>query len=300
MLKIAFGMIVFEGDYVLKECLEQVYPFATQILIAEGPVKYWQAKGRTTSTDRTNEILHSFPDPENKIKIVHGQFSEKDEQCNAYLKFLRDDIDYLWNLDSDEIYTIENLKKTIEFLEKEKPTSVGVRSRSFYGGFDHYLTGFELNTDNFLRIFRVVPGSTWLTHRPPTIRYPQNSNIARKHINSDQFYKQTGVEMHHYSYVFPNQVYNKIQYYKAKVSMSNCIDNYFEKVYLPWVYSGEVARYNIEKQFNGVHEFKPEVRGDCYTAKNETAHPEAIKRNLNSLKSRFNNEFNWFLERFNG
>ena len=47
-MKIAFGMIVFEGDYVLKECLEQVYPFASQILIAEGPVSYWQRQGRTT------------------------------------------------------------------------------------------------------------------------------------------------------------------------------------------------------------------------------------------------------------
>ena len=52
MLNIAFGMIVFEGDYVLKECLEQVYPFASQILIAEGPVKYWQDRGRTTPPDR--------------------------------------------------------------------------------------------------------------------------------------------------------------------------------------------------------------------------------------------------------
>ena len=60
-MKIAFGMIVFEGDYVLKECLEQVYPFASQILIAEGPVKYWQDQGRMTSLDRTNEILKSFP-----------------------------------------------------------------------------------------------------------------------------------------------------------------------------------------------------------------------------------------------
>ena len=38
-LKIAFGMIVFEGDYVLEECLQQVYPYAEQILIAEGPVE---------------------------------------------------------------------------------------------------------------------------------------------------------------------------------------------------------------------------------------------------------------------
>ena len=55
-MKIVFGMIVFEGDYVLKECLEQVYPFAEQILIAEGPVEFWQRQGRTTSTDDTNKI----------------------------------------------------------------------------------------------------------------------------------------------------------------------------------------------------------------------------------------------------
>ena len=116
MLKIAFGMIVFEGDYVLEECLKSVYPYASQILIAEGPVKFWQEKGRTTSTDRTNEILDNFPDPENKIKIVHGQFAEKDEQCAAYLEFMNDDIDYLWNLDSDELYTAEDIKKIISTI----------------------------------------------------------------------------------------------------------------------------------------------------------------------------------------
>ena len=79
-MKIAFGMIVFEGDYVLKECLEQVYPYADQILISEGPVEYWQRQGRTTSLDKTNDILNNFSDPLNKIKIIHGQFKEKDDQ----------------------------------------------------------------------------------------------------------------------------------------------------------------------------------------------------------------------------
>ena len=79
-MKIAFGMIVFEGDYVLQECLEQVYPFAEQILIAEGPVEYWQRQGRTTSIDDTNIKLDTFPDPDNKITVVHGQFSDKDDQ----------------------------------------------------------------------------------------------------------------------------------------------------------------------------------------------------------------------------
>jgi hypothetical protein len=288
--KIAFGMIVFEGDYVLQECLEQVYPYATQILIAEGPVKYWQDRGRTTSTDRTNEILTNFPDPDNKIQIVHGQYKEKDEQCNAYLSHLRDDIDYLWNLDSDELYLQSDIEKMLDFLDEVKPTSVGVRSKSFYGGFDNYLTGFELNRDNFLRVFRVTPGSTWLTHRPPTIKYPTSSSITKKHIDSETLYQTTGIEMYHYSYVFPKQVKNKIEYYKAKVSMSKCIDDYYNRVYLPWMKLEPFERYHLEKEYEGVHEFKAEYRGECYTAEFEGRHPQAIAKNMNSLKRRIDME----------
>jgi hypothetical protein len=290
MAKIAFGMIVFEGDYVLRECLEQVYPYATQILVAEGPVKYWRERGRTTSTDRTNEILNSFPDPDDKITIVHGQYSEKDEQCNAYIKHLRPDIDYLWQLDSDEVYKKEDIEKTIEFLEGEKPTSVGVRSLSFYGGFANYLTGFELNRDNFLRIFRVTEGSTWLTHRPPTIRYPAEHNITKKHIDSNTFYKLTGVQMYHYSYVFPLQVKNKVEYYKAKVSRHKCIDDYYNKVYLPWMKGAPFDRYHLEKEYEGVHEFKSEYRGPCYTEPFIDSHPKSIQDNLQDLNDRINME----------
>ena len=289
-MKLAFGMIVFEGDYVLKECLEQVYPYAEQILIAEGPVKYWQDLGRATSTDKTNKILEEFPDPDNKIKIVHGQFAEKDEQCNAYIEHMNPDIDYLWNLDSDEVYKKEDLEKTIQFLKDQKPTSVGIRSRSFYGGFDHYLTGFELNVDNFVRIFRVTEGSKWLTHRPPTIQYPVSEEIIKKHIDSETFYRKTGVEMYHYSYVFPKQVKNKIQYYKAKVSMFKCIDDYYENVFSPWVSSSELDRYDIEKKYSGVHEWKPEYRGPCFTADFEGTHPEAIVNSMNDFKDRMNRE----------
>ncbi len=284
MIKIAFGMIVFEGDYVLKQCLEQVYPFATQILISEGPVEYWQNKGKKTSEDLTNQILNNFPDPDNKIVIVHGQFREKDEQCKAYMPYLRDDIDYIWNLDSDEVYKTEDLKKIIDFLEREKPTSVGIQSCTFYGGFDHYLTGFELNRDNFLRIFRVVPGSTWATHRPPTISYPAGSNIIRKHVPSDWIFRYLGVQMYHYSYVFPRQVETKISYYKEKVSGENCIDNYYQDVYLPWVMGDDVEKNKIEQKYLGVHEFKPHVRGECYTSKFEGTHPESILRDISSLK----------------
>jgi len=289
-MKIAFGMIVFEGDYILKQCLEQVYPFASQILIAEGPVSYWQRQGRTTSLDETNKILSEFPDPENKIKIVHGQYGEKDDQCKAYMQHINNDIDYLWNLDSDEVYKTEDLEKIIKFLEEEKPTSVGLRSCSFYGGFDNYLTGFELKQDNFLRIFRYVDGSTWLTHRPPTMQYPIDANIIHKHVNSEIMYDLLGVQMYHYSYVFPVQVHTKVNYYKDSVSRDNCIDDYFNTIYLPWVNGDNETRQNIEKNNLGVHEFKPHVRGECFTTKFEGEHPAAIVKDLELLKSKFNTQ----------
>ena len=263
-MKVAFAMIIFEGDFVLRQCLEQIYSHASQILIAEGPVTYWQEKGRTTSTDLTNEILEKFPDPEGKIKIVHGQFKGKDEQCNAYMEHLSPETDYLWMVDSDEIYKTEDIEATFNFLSEVSPTSVGIRSCSFFGGFDNYLTGFEQNVDNFLRIFKVTPGSTWVTHRPPTMGHSEN--IERKHINSEFFLALTGAQIYHYSYTFPKQVYNKMGYYKAKVSRDNCIDGYFEKIYSPWVTAAtDNERKEIEEKYKGAHEFKPEIRGACFT-----------------------------------
>lgn len=289
-MKIAFGMIVFEGDYVLQQCLEQVYPFAEQILISEGPVEFWQRQGRTTSLDDTNKILDEFPDPENKIKVIHGQFKEKDDQCMAYMKHINSDIDYIWNLDSDEIYKTEDLKNIIKFLKDESPTSVGVRSCSFYGGLDNYLSGFELNRDNFLRIFKYVEGSTWLTHRPPTIKYPPSIDIQHKHIDSETLWNKTGIQMYHYSYVFPDQVYKKVNYYKDSVSKQNCIDDYFYKIYYPWITGDNNQKKSIEDKFLGVHEFLPSVRGDCYTTPFHLSHPESISKSISDLNFKISNQ----------
>jgi hypothetical protein len=300
MLNIAFGMIVFEGDYVLKECLESVYPFAKQILIAEGPVKYWQNKGKTTSGDRTNQIIDNFPDPDKKIKIVHGQFSEKDEQCKAYLQFINDDIDYIWNLDSDEVYRPEDIQRMIDVLEKEKYTSVGMKSCSFYGGLDRVIGGFEEKKDNFLRIFKFYKGATWLTHRPPTIQpAPGTVTYPPKHLDSDTLYDKYGIQMYHYSYVFPNQVYNKIQYYKEKVSRDNCIDNYFENVYLRWMNAPTLEdKFQVEKTQLGVHEFKPEVRGESFTKAFFGKHPPSIEKSIVELQKRINDELIPYNEKF--
>ena len=223
-MKITFGMIVLNGDQVLEETLASVYPYAHQILIAEGPVGYWQQQGYTTSVDGTNQILENFPDPENKVKIIHSQYLEKDDQCNAYMEFLDDETDYIWNLDCDEVFKPKDIEKVINLLETERYTSVGFKSVTFYGGFDKCLGGFEEGAE-FMRIRKVYPGSYWATHRPPTIAHKIDNPWPEKHLNFDELAEKHGVRMYHYSYVFPDQVFNKLKYYKEYLSGNNCIDN---------------------------------------------------------------------------
>jgi hypothetical protein len=285
-MNIAFGMIVFNGNYVLQECLEAVYPHASQIIIAEGPVKYWQDRGYTTSDDGTNDILNEFYDPDEKISVVHRKYLEKDEQCNAYIQFMRDDTDYLWNLDSDEVFKDEDIVCVKNLLKQLSLTSVGFKSLSFYGGFDRYLTGFEEDAE-FLRIHKIYPGSYWHTHRPPRIAHKQSPLLQSKHLNHNTL-ATLGVRMYHYSYVFPQQVKQKVAYYTAAVGDKDVqIPNYFNDVYLPWL---QGKREEIEQKYEGVHEWKPSYRGPCYTTPFTGNHPTIIQQNLNKLQKKFDEQ----------
>ena len=286
-MKIAFGIIVFNGNYVLKEVLESIYPYANQILIAEGPVQFWQDEGYSQSIDGTIELIDNFPDPDNKIKVVHGQYAEKDEQCNAYMEHITGDNDYIWNVDSDEVFKPGDIETVIDLLEKGKYTSAGFKSISFYGGFDRYLTGFEERAE-FIRIRKVYPGSYWATHRPPTIAHQVSDVLPEKHLDYNYLADNYGVRMYHYSYVFPEQVRQKIQYYKQKISLDNCIDNYFSEVYYPWMMTEN--KLEAEQKYNGAHEFKPQYRGDCYTTEFTGKHPKVIQDNIDTLKQKITNQ----------
>ena len=74
------------------------------------------------------------------------------------------------------------------------------------------------------------------------------------------------------------------------MSKHKCIEDYYQKIYLPWISSDELSRFEIERQFDGVHEFKPQYRGDCYTADFTGSHPKAIERSLTLFKLRINEE----------
>lgn len=291
MTKIYAGLIVFNGNYVLQECLQSLYKNVDGILISEGPVQWWQDRGYTTSTDGTNEILNNFLDPQNKIKIIHGQWQEKEQQCQAYMRFLPDDADYICNVDCDEIYKDENWHKLREIMDTKKYTEIQFRFKTFFGGFDHYISGYEENVRT-VRIQRSYPGCQWQTHRPPRLFPKRGINAPSKvlsHLETDAM----GIRIYHYSFCFANQVLQKMQYYENFVNKSNCIPNYFYDIWLPWVLSNNIKeRARIENKWRGVQDCKR--RSDAFTEPFTGEHPQIIQDNMDKLKEKFNEQLEYY------
>ena len=291
MMKMSFGMIVFNGDHVLKENLESLYPFAHQIIITEGPVDHYRKLGYTTSTDDTVNIIKSFPDPENKITLIQGQWLEKDEMCNAYAAHLTGD--YVWHIDCDELYKPKDMKKVVDYLEANQNScySMSFRLLSFYGGFERNISGFEENFEVH-RIQKIIPGqSRWKTHRPPTMIWPPTGKICREmgHVN----YLTTDswdIRIYHYSHTFPKQVKAKMDYYKSWGG-SGIISNYWDKLFVPWMRANtEAEKLAIEQPTLGVQEWIPQRRGPAFTRQFNGTHPDAIENARTELEQRIKKE----------
>lgn len=291
-MRVNAAMIVLNGDHVLEQSLRSIYDFVDEIVVAEGPVKYWQTMGVERSTDSTLEILANFHDPDKKLRYASGKYSEKDEQFQRALDLMRTQPDYLLQVDADEVWTSSSLDGLNNLLKERKPVSVGVHSHTFVGGLDRVIGGFEEKTDNFLRVFKWENNCKFVTHRPPTIRYSDgNQTRGRGHVDSDEARNYYGVSMCHYSYVWPSQVKSKIEYYKSKVSMQNCIPDFYDSYWLPWVKAESIEKkWEIESKIMGMHEFKPEVRGPAFTKPYVGFHPKSIQDTKNELVERIRRE----------
>lgn len=279
-MKIAFGLITYNGNFVLDAVLETIYPFAHQICIAEGPVGYYVQKGHKHSTDGTIELIKGFPDPAGKISLVSGQWPEKDEMCNAYAALVKPDTQFIWHVDDDECHYPETIQEVINVLGTNRWDSISFRSLAFFGRFNRIFgeASFEQGFE-FHRVKRWYTGARWETHRPPTVLSSGDRRPWREHGHLPFF-----AGMPHYSYVWPARVKAKTEYYGNSVAPGRCIADYFQTVYLPWVRGTVAERQAIENKWNGAHDFLPAVRGPCFTEPFNRSHPPAIEKRLPRLR----------------
>jgi hypothetical protein len=280
-------MIVYNSDYVLNECLESILNYGP-LLVTEGPCGYWA--NHKIEPDWTRFILESYWDYGQGIKkIKHGVWTEKDQMQNAVMDYVPRGTTHMFLVDSDEVWDGRNIERIAELIEEYDYDSMDFTADSFFGGFDHILTGFERSFP-VTRVQRYYEGARWKTHRPPTILSPQGKPWKKHRHCSMQTTLAQGITMHHYSYVFPSQARMKHKYYSYYMP-GITIPNYVDEVFMPWVIGNEKQRKAIEKKWKGVHNFIPSYRKDlCYPQKYEGEHPASISNNMKNLKLRLQKE----------
>ena len=265
-LKITFGMIVLNGEPFVRYNLRALYPFDHQIIVIEGACRAAEQVARPDghSKDGTLEILYQFKqenDPDGKIMIVCAEDEghpngfwpgEKDEMSQTYAR--RATGNYLWQIDSDEFYNEEQMKRLIIILKKQRPDTVSFPTLFFWGGMGYITNGFSLirdNTREFHRVFAWGPGYCYKTHFPPTVIDENGIDLRQKHWIRACLLEKQNIFLYHYFLLFPSQVFNKVKYYKSR--NNNDIDLWEESIYQ--CLKKPFRIHNVDKHISWIERF---------------------------------------------
>ncbi len=120
-IKMSFIMIVLNGMPFIKASLGSIYKSAYEIIIVEGAEEQcmFAANSDGSSNDGTVEFIKSYPDPDKKIKLIQGKWIDKCEMQNKAVEIATGD--YIWLIDSDEVYKEEAIEIIYQILN-ENPT----------------------------------------------------------------------------------------------------------------------------------------------------------------------------------
>lgn len=226
--RVTFGVIVLNGEPFTKHTLRSLYPYAHEIIVAEGAAP--GARNIATpdghSRDGTLEALREFQaeeDPDRKVTIVTAEDDghedgfwpgEKDEESRAYAR--RATGDYLWQVDVDEFYVPEEMERVLAMLAADPSIdAMTFRQITFWGGLDYVADGWYLRRGaaDYHRLFKWGPGYEYRTHRPPTVVDETGRDLRTGHWLDGATTAAMGIRLYHYSLLLPKQVIEKCDYY---------------------------------------------------------------------------------------
>lgn len=234
--RITFGIIVLNGEPFTQYNLRSIYPYAHEIIIAEGasPKSTHAATPDGHSVDGTLEILRRFKaeeDPEHKITIVTAEDdghpngfwpAEKTQQSQAYAR--RATGDWLWQIDIDEFYHPHDIERIANYLAHHPETTcMTFEGVHFWGGFDYVAEGglfmhrqFQGEAKGrYRRILKWQPGFHYDTHRPPTLVDQHGRDITKRSMRfAGAIWPHDPPRLYHYYMIFPHQFTRKGAYYQ--------------------------------------------------------------------------------------
>ena len=226
---VSFGMIVLNGLPFLRYNLRALYPFAHQIIVVEGaaPGAAGIATAQGHSRDGTLVELERFAreeDPDDKLIVVTAEEcghengfwpGEKDEQSRAYAA--RATGDYLWQVDVDEFYLADDMRRILELLVADPTISaVTFPTITFWGDPRLVADGWYLRRGaaDYHRLFKWGPGYAYVAHRPPTVCDELGRDTRSLNWYDARAVAGMDIVMYHYSLLFPAQASEKAEYYK--------------------------------------------------------------------------------------
>jgi hypothetical protein len=235
--KITFGMIVKNGMPFVEHSIKSVYNFAHQMIVVDGG-----------STDGTIKLIKDMmSNGYDKIQLVQGEWSDKTNQCNEYAKLATGD--FLWQLDSDEIYKSEEIEDAIKFLMSDKKDVYKINIINFFRDIKHVVTGGMWSVPP-VRVFRINRGDLYNGHRPPTMI--KNGKV----IKSDGTVIP-GINIYHYSHIGKNKVKEKAEYYSKNMKDHPIYSKYnewYKDVYLNNITTNlHITGDGVLSNFNGNH-----------------------------------------------
>jgi ADP-heptose:LPS heptosyltransferase/predicted O-methyltransferase YrrM len=283
-MNLSFVIIVLNGMPFLEYCLDAIYDIAHEIIIVEGAVEncMFAANPDGSSRDGSVECIKGYPDPGHKLRLFQGLWTEKVHMQNKALEQVTGD--YVWLVDSDEIYKKEDLARIKALLENDGSISqVNFIPDNFWKGFDDIFisTMFFEKESHYRRLFKFLPGSRFTSHRPPTLYWP-GSPLSTEEINlvGGETTRTMGIIIYHYSYVLEDQVRQKIELYR-RYGWGNAwnidMNQWFSECFLKWTPENKFA---LERAF-------PVWTGDrkSRTISFAGSHPEAMTQYIRSFKA---------------
>jgi glycosyltransferase involved in cell wall biosynthesis len=274
-MKTSFVIIVLNGMPFIEFSLKAVYPYAHEVIIVEGAIELarFAANEDGSSKDGTVEFIKSFPDPDNKIKLIQGIWPEKCEMQDEALKHATGD--WIWLVDSDEVYHKSDFEKIADLVDNDPSVfRVNFFNYMFWkSSFEWNFDAPEFRTDAWSkrRLFRFAPGARFVSHRPPQIEYPEGIIPGTRLVTGAETVEM-GIRFCHYSYVFECQMRQRMTLFH-NFGWGKCwgvdLGEWYDDCFLKWTPENREemdARYPICPVFE-----------DSYTLPFEGEHPEVIQ-----------------------
>lgn len=118
---VAYIMLSDKDSYInLHDCIRNIYPFMEQIIIVE--------KNSNNEINRLYELnnLEQINNYNKNTKITIIKCQNEYDKYNLLIPYINKDLDYIWNIDVKEVYTIKNIIQILDNLYDKTANFVNI------------------------------------------------------------------------------------------------------------------------------------------------------------------------------